>query len=402
MAPPLNFVLKVVSQCNLNCSYCYVYNKGDETWRQRPRVMPDMVFRAAVSRIRQHCVRSGQATVLLTFHGGEPCLVGPSRFSAWCTAAQEALGDVAQVSFVMQTNGTLLDPRWTEVLLAHRVQVGVSIDGPKEIHDIFRVNHRGKGSYDAVARGVACLRRANIPLQILSVIQLGNDGLRIHRHFLEMGAKSINYLFPDFTHDTIGCIREIYGATPCADYLIPILENWWSEGSMDVRIGIFWHMSQLILGGESRIDALGNRPFRFVFIEANGDIEGLDVLRVCQEGMASTGLNVLRNDFTDIAGVSKLHRLAIFDGVPLPTGCRTCPERMTCSGGWLPHRYSRAGGFDNPTIWCEDMLRLFGRLRELLHVPVEETALRRRLLAEVTHRDALVTSDLTNGASLGG
>jgi uncharacterized protein len=387
MVPPLDFVLKVVSRCNLNCSYCYVYNKGDETWRGRPPLMPDTVFRAALSRIRQHCVRSGQPSVRLIFHGGEPCLAGPSRFSAWCSEAREALGDVTELTFAMQTNGTLLDQRWTEVLLAHKVQVGVSIDGPKEVHDTFRVNHQGKGSYKAVARGIAWLRRADIPLQILSVIQLGKDGLRIHRHFLEMGVRSINYLLPDFTHDTIGPVRERYGPTPCADYLIPILEDWWSNGSIDVRISIFWYMSQLILGGESRIDAFGNPPLSFVFVEADGSIEGLDVLRVCQEAMASTGLNVLRNDFSDIAEVSELHRLAIFDGVPLPIGCRACPERATCGGGYLPHRYSRVRGFDNPTIWCEDILRLFGRLRELLEVPVEETALRRRVLAEVTTRN---------------
>ena len=81
--------------------------------------------------------------------------------------------------------------------------------------------------------------------------------------------------------------------------------------------------------------------------------------------------------------MSDLHRLAIFDGVRLPSGCEACRERTTCAGGYLPHRYSRARGFDNPTVWCADMLRLFGRLRELLKVPVEETTLRRRILAEI-------------------
>lgn len=388
--PPLDFVLKVASRCNLNCTYCYVYNKGDETWRGRPRVMPEEVFQAALLRIRQHCLRSGQRAVRLTFHGGEPCLAGPARLAGWCAAAREALDGVAQVSFAMQTNGTLLDEDWTEVLLTHKIQVSISIDGPKEVNDVFRVGHDGEGSYDRVARGVEYLRRAGLPLQILSVIQLGNDGLRIHRHFLEMGVRSINYLLPDFTYDTVGSVRERFGPTPCADYLMPILEDWWANGFLDVKVSVFWHMSQLILGGESQIDALGNRPFRFVFVETDGGIEGLDVLRICQDAMAATGLNVADNDFTDIAGVSEVHRLAIFDGVPLPAGCTKCPERTTCAGGYLPHRYSRTRGFDNPTIWCEDMLRLFGRLRELLQVSVEETALRRKVVAEFISRSTAV------------
>ena len=292
MAPPLDFVLKVTSRCNLNCSYCYVYNKGDETWRTRPPVMPEPVFEAALFRIRCHCMRSGQKAVRLIFHGGEPCLAGPGRLAAWCSAAREALKGVAQVSFSIQTNGTLLDQCWTEILLANNVQVSISIDGPEDVNDTFRVTHDGKGSYSAVMRGVSYLQQAGIPLQVLSVIQLGNDSLRIHRHFLAMGVRSINYLLPDFTHDTVASVRTLYGPTPCADYLLPILEDWWSNGSMDVKVSIFWHMSQLILGGQSPIDAFGNRPLRFVFIEADGGIEGLDVLRVCREAMAGTGLNV--------------------------------------------------------------------------------------------------------------
>ena len=265
----------------------------------------------------------------------------------------------------------------------HEVGVGISIDGPREIHDASRVDHSGEGSYERVSRGFDALRSAGISAGVLAVVRPGDDGLGIHRHFLEMGASSISYLLPDFTHDTVGPIRDRHGPTPCADYLIPILEEWWSSGYLDVRVGIFWHMSRVILGGESRIDILGNRPLRFAFVEADGSIEGLDVLRICRNGAAGTSLNVLDNDFIEIAEVSELGRSAIFEGVPLPAGCRACPERTTCGGGYLPHRHSRARGFDNPTVWCADMLRLFGRLRELLEVPVEETSRRRGALARV-------------------
>jgi uncharacterized protein len=76
----LNFVLKVVSRCNLDCSYCYVYNKGDTTWRSKPAIMPDEVFARALDRIRRYCEREGQRRVELTFHGGEPCLAGAAPF----------------------------------------------------------------------------------------------------------------------------------------------------------------------------------------------------------------------------------------------------------------------------------------------------------------------------------
>jgi len=294
------------------------------------------------------------------------------------------LEDLVHVRLSIQTNGTLLDERWIETFQLHEVKVGISSDGPRESHDAYRIDHGGRGSYDAVARGMSILRDAGIPLQILSVIQLGVDPLVVHRHFIGVGARYIDYLFPDFTHDTIRPVRERYGPTPCADYLIPVFDDWWFNGTLDLNIGLFWNMARLIMGGDSETDLLGNKPFRFIFVESDGAIEGLDVLRVCKEGIAQTGLNVVTHDFQHVADVSALHRSAIFDGMPLPSACSPCPERDTCSGGYLPHRYSTGRIFDNPTVWCADLLRLFGHIRERLSVSTEETNLRRQMLREST------------------
>jgi uncharacterized protein len=379
----LQFVLKVVSRCNLNCSYCYVYNKADHTWRQRPSMMSDEIFAAAISRIRRYCLKSGQQNVRITFHGGEPCLAGTERFSEWCYHIHETLNDVVRVGLSFQTNGTLLDERWMEVLLAHEVDVGLSMDGPKDLHNVFRVDHRGRGSYDDVERGALLLQQTGIPLNILSVIQPGADGLAIHRHFLSLGVENINYLLPDYTHDTIAPVWEKYGLTPCADYLIPIFDDWWYNSTLLLKISIFWNIARLILGGNSEMDFLGNRPLAFLFVETDGTIEGLDVLRVCKEGMSQTGLNVLTHDFHQIAEVSELHRKTVFQGVPLPFTCQACPERTTCAGGYLPHRYSSVRGFDNSTVWCQDLLRLFAHIRAHLGVSVEETQLRRQVLDDM-------------------
>jgi len=383
--PRLDFVIKVASRCNLNCSYCYVYNKGDNTWRDRPAIISDAVFRAAVERIRAHCLRSGQEEVGITFHGGEPTLVGPERFSGFCAGAEAALEGIAKTRFSIQTNGTMINERWVDVFRRHDVCVGVSVDGTKEEHDLYRVDRLGRGSYDSVARGLKMLSDGGLAPQALSVIHFGADGLKTHKHLLQLGVRRVGYLLPDFTHDTIGPVRERHGPTPCADFLLPILEDWWANGQEeDVEIILFMDMARFILGGGGVTDELvGNRPFNFVFVESDGAIEGLDVLRVCKEGMAKTGLNVINDDFARIAEVSGLHQAAIFDGVPLPGACKDCPERTTCAGGSLQHRYSSANGFDNRTVWCEDMLALFGRMRQLLGVSVRETTLRRQVLAEM-------------------
>src|SRR5215213_3439664 len=190
--PLWEIICKVASKCNLNCSYCYVFNKGDFTWKQRPPIMAEDTFDATLERIRRHCLFSGQKRVLLVFHGGEPCLVGPRQFDSWCERARQRLEGVAKVTLHVQTNGILLNDAWADVLLKHNVAVGVSIDGPQQLHDSFRVDHKGVGSYERVERGVNVLREAKIQFSILTVIHLGaDDPVSIHRHLVSLGPENI-------------------------------------------------------------------------------------------------------------------------------------------------------------------------------------------------------------------
>lgn len=377
----LDFSLKVASRCNLDCSYCYVYNHADTTWRTRPPLMSDEIFVTTIGRIREHCLSSGQEAVEITFHGGEPCLVGARRFGRWCEEARRRLSDIIDVKFCIQTNGTLITDEWIDALRRNDVIVGVSLDGPASINDVHRVDKRGRGSHARVERGIAALMDAGIDVGVLAVIQLGADGLGIHEHLTSLGFRMISYLLPHMPHEAMTHVRQAYGPTPCADYLMPILEAWWKYGTVDQEIALFLQMSRVILGGRSRLDLIGNSLLSFVFVETDGAISGLDTLKVGAHGLAETGLNVRDNRFIDIRAVSDLHRRAIFDGMPVPAACEGCRETLTCGGGHLADRFSVVRGFDNQSIWCDDLLALFGRVRELLGVSPRETVLRRELLS---------------------
>lgn len=380
--PALQFTLKVTSRCNLACTYCYVYAKGDETWRAQPRFMSDEVLAQTVRRIREHCVQVGQTQADIVFHGGEPTLIGAARFAQWCATIRGGLEDLVRVRLTIQTNATLLDDRWARVLRENDVTVGVSVDGPPEVHDAARVDHAGRGSHAAVLAGLDLLRRAGVPYNLLSVVNLDHEPLAIHRHLTSLGASSISYLMPDQTHLSIGAVRAQHGQTPVAGFLGAILQHWWTHDLMSTTVQPFKEMARAILGGVTAVDYLGNRPYNYVFIEPDGAVEGLDVLRICQPGMASTGLNVRDHAFAEIAELSPLHRRVLFDGLPLPGGCLACPEASTCAGGYVPHRFD-GSGFDQPSAWCADLLSLFGQLRQLLDVSPEETQQRREALREL-------------------
>jgi len=345
--------------------------------------MSDEVFDAALERVRRHCDASGQAIVRVMFHGGEPLLAGVARFRRWLDRIDTELGPRISVILAVQTNATLIRDEWAKLFADYGVEVGVSLDGPPELNDRFRVDHAGRGSYQRIMRGIEALREQCVPFSILSVIQLGADGLSIYRHFCSMNPTTINFLFPDYNHEDVGEPRRQHGPTPIADFLIPIADEWYRAAAQGGEVPLLRNICRIILGGSSRSDMFGNPPLGFVFVEVDGEIEGLDVLRIDAEGMASTGLNVIHHDFEAIADASPFHARAIFQGLPLPRDCSACPEKETCAGGYLPHRFSRARGFDNPSAWCADILLLFSHLRELLRVNVDETTLRRALLEEM-------------------
>ncbi len=381
---PLQFVFKVSARCNLDCAYCYVFNKADQSWRTRSALMNNAIFDAALERVRRHCVASGQPVVRLMFHGGEPLLAGINRFRGWLDRIDRVLSGVVGVRLAIQTNATLIDDSWARLLAEHDVEVGVSLDGPQAVNDRYRIDHAGRGSYATVVRCIETLRRLGAKFSLLSVIQLGADSAAIYRHFQDLKPDTINFLFPDYNQDEIAAVRALHGATPIFEFLRPIVDAWVQDtGSGAADVPLLRNICRLILGGESRSDMFGNSPLGFVFVEVDGEIEGLDVLRLDGQGFSACGVNVVAHDFSAIGRFSDFHDRAIFRGLPLPQACVSCHEAQTCAGGYLPHRYSAARGFDNPSAWCDDILLLFDYLRRLLDVDVAETRLRRQLLAEL-------------------
>ena len=153
------FVMKVASRCNLNCRYCYMYNLGDSSYQRQPAVMSDAVVTASMERIRKHCLRHGVIQVGFVLHGGEPMLAGRDFFRRFVAEGERILGPEITPHFVMQTNGTLIDRDWLDLLSELQICFGVSLDGPAKVNDANRVNHAGRGSSIQFAPGsISCLR----------------------------------------------------------------------------------------------------------------------------------------------------------------------------------------------------------------------------------------------------
>ena len=360
-----SLVVKVAERCNLNCSYCYMYNHADQSYLRRPVFMSDEVFDQLLVRIHEYCDRRPKHRMSLVFHGGEPMLIGAERFRRFTRLAREKLGEQLD-SLKLQSNATLVDDDWITTLRELGITVGVSIDGPPEIHDMFRVDHAGRGSHAAVLEGLRRLQEHGLLSGVLCVVNPAYSGSETYRYFRSLGITRMNFLFPDATHDVKQKLYGQYGQTPVADYLIPIFDEWVNEDDPNVKISCFEDLIRAVLGGQVRSDLIGNSRANYLVIDTDGSIQANDALKVCWEGTAESGLNLFEHGFDDLhRGLPLLHRV-VHEGIPMCATCDACRERGTCSGGYLPHRYSRSNGFDNPSIWCQDLLTLFEHVRNYI------------------------------------
>ena len=355
-------VLKIASRCNLNCTYCYLYNHEDASWKERDEFISDEVLQRALTVIKKHCDGPPTRRVAVLFHGGEPTLVGPERLVALARQVRSALGP-SLVSLGIQTNGTRLGAEMIDAIVRSNIEIGVSLDGPAKVHDAARVNHGGRGSQREVVRGLQRLAEVNLQPGVLCVVNPFASGEEVYRYFRKLGLSRITFLLPDVSHDNKSRFYPTRSPTPVADYLIPIFDRWFTEDDPEVIVRPFTDLIAAMLGGRSSGDLFGNPLQTYVVIETDGSIETLDALRVCEDGITRTKLNVFVHTFDDIERVNPLLHRMIYLGLPPSKACLSCKEISVCGGGYLPHRYSRLREFDNPSVWCNDILKLFAHIR---------------------------------------
>ena len=375
-----SYVVKVASRCNLNCNYCYVYNKGDDSFRSQPPVMDRATVSALLSRVLTYNQEQKLRRVMFVFHGGEPLLAGEEFFRYFVREAAAVFRGRVKPSYSMQTNGTLLNQDWYALFRELKISFGVSLDGPPEVNDRSRVTHSGAGSYSQVRRALepaltdARLRR--LFDGILTVIDLRADPIETYRHWREIGISRCDFLLPDGTHDNPP--SGMSGTeTPYAEWLIRVFDEWFERQDTKLSIRIFENIISLLFDPQGGMDSLGGVKNGLLVIETDGGIEPVDVLKICGPAFTKLGLNVHRNEIRD-AYSSNLVQLYQQGEAKVCETCSACPALAVCGGGYLPHRYSRLNGFSNPSVYCQDLMRLITHIRSRV-LATNPAKLRRKL-----------------------
>jgi uncharacterized protein len=361
--PFRDVVLKVHQRCNLACDYCYVYEKADQSWRSRPAVMAPPIWRAAVDRIANHVRAHRLTSIRIVLHGGEPLLFGTGRLTELADAVRAALPETCAADIGMQTNGVRLDPKTLSELARHQIRVGVSVDGVAEVHDLHRRMPNGRGSFAAVRRGLELLGRPeyrSIYAGILCTVAADTDPMLCYKQLLEFDPPMIDFLLPHANWNELP-LRASGSPTAYAEWLIPIFDEWYDTPAPP-RVRLFENIVNLLLGGRSGSEQIGLSPAAMLVVESNGEIEQVDALKTAYEGACATGLSVLENEFDEALRDPGVVARQI--GVrALASECLACEFRNQCGGGHYAHRYRAGEGFRNRSVYCDDMKRLIGHVR---------------------------------------
>ncbi|MFI9270784.1 FxsB family cyclophane-forming radical SAM/SPASM peptide maturase [Kitasatospora sp. NPDC052896] len=363
--PFSQFVVKVHSRCDLACDHCYVYEHADTSWRGRPRAIAPEVLDQTARRIAEHAAAHRLPAVHVVLHGGEPLLAGPVLLRRAAESLRAALPPDCALDLRIHTNGVRLDRAFCELFAELDIKVGISLDGDRAANDRHRRFADGRSSHPQVLAAVALLRRPeyrHLYAGLLCTIDVANDPTAVYRALVALEPPRIDFLLPHATWDTPPARPGGAGPTPYADWLLAVHRRWEADGR-PVPVRTFDSVHRTLRGASSLTESIGLDPADLVVVETDGTLEQADSLKTAYDGAPATGFDVFRHSLDEVARHPGM--LARQSGLAgLSAQCRACPVVRSCGGGLYAHRWRTGSGFDNPSVFCGDLMQLIGTIRD--------------------------------------
>ncbi|MDP2643550.1 MAG: anaerobic sulfatase maturase [Desulfobacterales bacterium] len=349
------------SVCNLGCDYCYYLKKehlypGHEGFR-----MPDDILE---EYIVQHIAAYPGPVINFSWHGGEPTLLGLDYFHK-ITALQRRHKPAGQrITNGMQTNGTRLDEHWGRFLAEENFSVGLSLDGPEEIHDLFRVTKDRKPTHRQVMRGYEILQKHNIPCDVLCVVNAQNvrHPIRVYRFFQQIKARYIGFLplvepRPDAPE---GVSERTVPAKSLGAFLCAIFDEWKQQDIGRIKVQLFEEAARTAFNQEHALCIFRETCGEIPVVEHNGDFYSCDHF-VSPEHLLG---NIRQTPLVDLLESPAQKAFGQAKLITLPRYCRNCPVRLMCHGGCPKDRFIHTPeGEAGLNYLCEGYRRFFDHCR---------------------------------------
>lgn len=370
--------------CNLNCTYCFYLEKEALFSKAENFRMTDEVLSAYITK---YITSQPTPEVEFVWHGGEPTLRGLDFFKR-VIDLQAPFQDQKKIINSLQTNGTLLNDKWCEFLKKNHFMVGISLDGPKEIHDRYRCHCSARGSFDEVMGGLKLLQKHDVEYNAMACVarETAYRPLEVYRFFKEEGVEFIQF-FPIV--ERIADYREKdYGlrlAGPVSldkdevnkqvtewsvepekygDFLIAIFDEWVrNDVGMTFVMNFEWALNAWI-GNSSPVCIFSRQCGKSVIVEHNGDVYACDHFVYPRYKLGS----ILGDNPVEMVEKSIEQGFGVHKETCLPRWCRECEVLKACWGGCPKHRFYKTY-YDEPGLQylCAGYKKFFLYIRKYLH-----------------------------------
>ena len=350
-AKPLYVMLKPAgAHCNLACKYCYYLEKNN-LYQNTPRhLMSDEMLEQFT---REYIEAQTMPQVLFTWHGGEP-LMRSIDFYKKALALQKKYANGKQIDNVIQTNGTLLTDEWCEFFAKNHWLVGISIDGPQEYHDHYRVTPAGKPSWEKVMQGISLLKKHRVEWNAMAVVNAYNaeHPLEFYHFFRDNGCQYLQFtpIVERLTeHEDGRTLASLADKKefPLADasvtpelwgnFLCTIFDDWVRHDVGKTFVEIFDCTLANWMGVLPGICAYSKECGHAGVMEHNGDVYSCDHFVFPEYKLG----NIKDQSLIDMLYGEKQQEFSRLKHTSLPRQCKECDMEFACHGECPKNRFEK-------------------------------------------------------------
>ena len=348
--------------CNLSCDYCYYLQKkslfpSDERFRMRPEVLEEYV--------KSFIAESPGPVVHFVWHGGEPTLAGIDFFRKALEFQAKYTPEGWQCLNNLQTNGTRLDEAWCDFLAENSFTVGLSLDGPEDLHDAYRIDRNGDGSQGNAMRGLRQLRARGIEPDILCTLNSRNSQFprEVYRFFLDQKVRWLQFL-PVVSRLSDGSVAP-WSVDPQAmgSFLSTVFDEWLRHDLGQIGIQNFLECLLVVGGKPANICIMSETCGRVLAVEHDGGTYSCDHY-VNPDNFLG---NLTTRSLAELIESPKQKAFGQAKKDSLPRYCKECPVLSLCNGGCPKDRFTQTpDGQDGLNYLCEGYRTYYRHLQPQL------------------------------------
>ena len=322
-------VKPVSADCNLSCTYCFYLPKSELYPETKVHRMSDNVLRNLIAQM----LSLAPEKVSFCWQGGEPTLAGLNFYKKAIRYQLLFKAPFQIVENSIQTNGILINEEWAKFLAGYDFLVGVSLDGPQEIHDYYRKRRGGSGSYKDVIRCLNTLSRHHVKFNILTVLNARNvrDPRGLYKFLTDRGFRYLQFI--PCVEKRNGRIAD-FSITPeeYGEFLCEVFDEWFNDGAPNTYVRDFEDILISYVTGDTPNCVFGRTCGRYVVVEYNGDVYPCDFY---VERKWFLG-NIMHEPIEDIIRKRKFMEFKNRK-IELTKKCRGCKWLRYCNGGCPRH-----------------------------------------------------------------